>query len=42
MKGRPAAGGLSYWGLIFSDQMDRSQPLLSAFGKKIQSGEDVK
>jgi hypothetical protein len=35
IKGRPAAGGLYFWGLIFSGQMDRNQRLMSALGKKI-------
>jgi hypothetical protein len=38
----PLAGGILFWGLIFSIQMDRSQALPPEFGRKIQSGEGVK
>jgi hypothetical protein len=36
MKCRPLAGGISFWGLIFSIQMDRSQASLPEFWRKIQ------
>jgi hypothetical protein len=32
----PLSGGISFWGLIFSIQMDRSHRLLPELGRKIQ------